>query len=74
VAERHGLPGGLRIDTVPLEQALVQARAAGTSEDLDCLLCDEVADPRPAEALLGRFLTPLDVALATAIRGSLGAT
>jgi nucleoside-diphosphate-sugar epimerase len=58
------------IVNVPLEQALAQARAAGRGDDLDCLLCDEVADPRPLEALLGRFLTPLDVALAQAVRAA----
>ena len=38
------------------------------SDELDCLLCDEVSDHRPLELLLGRFLTPLDEALAVAVR------
>jgi hypothetical protein len=39
-------------------------------DELDCLLCDEVADARPLEALLGRFLTPLEDALVAAVRGT----
>ena len=39
-------------------------------DELDCVLCDEVADPAPLEALLGRFLTPLDEALATVVRAA----
>jgi hypothetical protein len=38
-------------------------------DELDCMLCDEVADHRPLEGLLGRFLTPLDEAIAVAVRG-----
>jgi hypothetical protein len=37
-------------------------------DELDCLLCDEVGDDRPLEALLGRALTPLDDVLAAALR------
>jgi hypothetical protein len=40
------------------------------SDELDCLLCDEVADHTPLEALLGRFLTPLEEALAAAVRAA----
>jgi len=43
-------------------------RALDMLSDLDCLLCDEVSDPRPLEALIGRPLTPLDDALAAAVR------
>jgi hypothetical protein len=39
-------------------------------DELDCLLCDEVADPAPLATLLGRPLTPLDEALAEAARAS----
>ena len=38
-------------------------------DELDCLLCDEVADPRPLETLLGTALTPLDDALVAATGG-----
>ena len=45
IAGRGGGPPGAR------------GRVQGMPPDeLDCLLCDEVADPRPLEALLGRFL------------------
>jgi hypothetical protein len=39
-------------------------------DELDCLLCDEIADPAPLVALLGRPLTPLDATLAAAVRAS----
>jgi hypothetical protein len=39
-------------------------------DELDCLLCDEVSDPAPLESLLGRSLTPLDEALAAAVRAA----
>ena len=39
-------------------------------DELDCLLCDEVADHAPLEALLARRLTPLDEALAAAVRAA----
>ena len=39
-------------------------------DELDCLLCDEVSDPAPLEALLGRRLLPLDEALAAAVRAA----
>jgi hypothetical protein len=38
--------------------------------DVDILLCDEVSDPAPLVGLLGRPLTPLDEAIATAVRGA----
>lgn len=60
-----------RIRELPIEEAERQAAAGGyrgmLSDELDCLLCDEVSDPRPLEALLGRFLTPLDDVIATAV-------
>jgi len=62
---------GLAIDSVPIEEADRQAAAGGyqgmLSDELDCLLCDEVSDGRPLEALLGRPLTPLDAAIAAAV-------
>ena len=39
-------------------------------DELDCLLCDETADPAPLESLLGRKLLPLDEALAAAARAA----
>jgi hypothetical protein len=67
----------LRIREVPVEEAEARAAAEGYRgmgpEELDCLLCDEVGDPRPLEALLGRFLTPLDEALDLAVRSVLPA-
>ncbi|HVQ29192.1 MAG TPA: NAD-dependent epimerase/dehydratase family protein [Vicinamibacteria bacterium] len=74
VARAAGKPAELRIREVPLAEADAQARAGGwhgmPPDELDCVLCDEVSDPAPLEALLGRFLTPLDEALAAAVRGT----
>jgi uncharacterized protein YbjT (DUF2867 family) len=39
-------------------------------DELDVLLCDEIADPTPLETLLGDRLEPLDEALRFAVRGS----
>jgi NADH dehydrogenase len=59
------------IRSVPIEEADRQAAAGGyqgmLADELDCLLCDEVSDRRPLEALLGRPLTPLDRAIAAAV-------
>jgi nucleoside-diphosphate-sugar epimerase len=69
---RAGRPAGYILRSTPIEEADRQAAAGGyrgmLSDELDCMLCDEVADQRPLEALLGRFLTPLDDALAIAVR------
>ena len=73
---RAGWAGGpsLRVRSIPVEEADRRARGGGYQgmlpDELDCLLCDEVADPAPLEALLGRPLTPLDEALAAAVRGA----
>jgi hypothetical protein len=37
-------------------------------DELDCLLCDEVSDPKPVEALLARPLTALGAALSASVR------
>ena len=70
-ARRRGLVGDFATGGVPIEEADRQAAAGGfhgmLSDELDCLLCDEVSDPRPLEALLGRPLAPLDAAIATAL-------
>jgi NADH dehydrogenase len=61
----------LRVRAVPIEEADRKARAGGYQgmqpDELDCLLCDEVSDPAPLVALLGRPLVPLDAALAAAV-------
>jgi NADH dehydrogenase len=74
VARALGRPAKLRVREVPVEEADRQARAGGymgmLPDELDCLLCDEVSDPAPLEALLGRKLAPLDEALAVAVRAA----
>lgn len=65
--------GRLRVHEVAVAEAERQARSGGFQgmlpDELDCLLCDEVSDPAPLVALLGRHLLPLDRALAAAVRG-----
>jgi nucleoside-diphosphate-sugar epimerase len=74
VARGLGRRAELRVREVPVEEAERQARAGGfhgmLADELDCLLCDEVADPSPLATLLGRRLTPLDEALAEAVRAA----
>jgi nucleoside-diphosphate-sugar epimerase len=69
---RPGAPRVWRFREVPIEEAERQAAAGGyrgmPRDELDCLLCDEVGDARPLEALLERALTPLDDVLAAALR------
>ena len=68
----HGRTSAYRIRSVPIGDVDRQAAAGGyrgmSPDELDCMLCDEVGDPGPLEALLGRFLTPLDEAIAAAVR------
>jgi hypothetical protein len=40
------------------------------ADELDCLLCDEVADPAPLQALLRRPLTTVDEALHRAVEAA----
>jgi hypothetical protein len=72
VARGQGLPADFLVREIPIEDADEEAAAGGyrgmLADELDCLLCDEVADHLPLEGLLGRFLTPLDEALASAVR------
>jgi nucleoside-diphosphate-sugar epimerase len=72
IARAQGKAGEYRVREVPIEEADRRAAQGGfrghLPDDLDCLLCDEVADPRPLESLLGRPLTPLDDALSAAVR------
>ena len=67
-------PTELRVREIPVDEADRRARAGGyqgmLADELDCLLCDEVSDPAPLEALLGRKLLPLDEALAVAVRAA----
>jgi NADH dehydrogenase len=72
VARRLGRDARLRVREVTVAEAESRARGeAGFQgmgpDELDCLLCDEVADPAPLTALLGRHLTSLDAALASAV-------
>lgn len=68
----QGLPARFAIREVPTAEADRQARAGGwhgmPPDELDCLLCDEVADPAPVTALLGRELTPAASVIAVAVR------
>jgi NADH dehydrogenase len=74
VARKLDRRADLRVRPIPVEEADRRARCGGYQgmlpDELDCLLCDEVADPAPLQALLGRPLTPLDEALAGAVRGA----
>ncbi len=72
VARACGRPLELRTHEVAIEEADRRAREGGYQgmlpDELDCLVCDEVSDPAPLEALLGRPLLPLDDALTAAVR------
>jgi NADH dehydrogenase len=63
--------------SVPVAEADRQARAGGyrgmAPDELDCLLCDEVADPAPLAGLLRRPLIDLDAALDAALRSAVDA-
>ena len=71
-ARERRRPADFRIRTISVEDADRRAREGGgmPPEELDCLLCDEIGDRRPLEALLGRFLTSLGEALDAAVRGT----
>jgi NADH dehydrogenase len=74
LAKSLGKTGDYAVREVSVAEAERQAAAGGyrgmRADELDCMLCDEVSDARPLEALLGRFLTPLDDALAAAVRAA----
>ncbi len=76
VARRLGRPARLRLREVPVAEAEAKARAGGwqgmLSDELDCLLCDEISDPAPLQELLGRPLVSLDEGLAAAISAEAG--
>jgi NADH dehydrogenase len=76
-AVARGLGRQVRLRVREVEIAEAERRARGDAgylglgpDELDCLLCDEVSDHAPLEALLGRRLTPLDEALAAAVRAA----
>lgn len=66
-----GHPFEFALRPVPPEDADRAARSGGwhgmAADELDCLVCDEVADARPLRELLGRPLTPVDEALRRAV-------
>jgi NADH dehydrogenase len=72
-AMARGLGTSLQFElrAVPFAVADAAARAGGwhgmPADELDCLLCDEVADHRPLQALLGRPLTAFEDALQRAV-------
>lgn len=74
VARQEGRPARHRVREIPISEAEQRARNGGYQgmlpDELDCLLCDEVADPAPLVSLLGRPLTRLDAALAAAVRAA----
>jgi nucleoside-diphosphate-sugar epimerase len=74
VARAGGRPAALRVREIPMAEAERLARAGGYQgllpDELDCLLCDEVADAGPLERLLGRPLLGLDEALGAAVRAA----
>jgi nucleoside-diphosphate-sugar epimerase len=75
VARGCGRALALRVREIALAEAERRARDGGflgmLPDELDCLLCDEVSDPGPLEALLGRPLLSLDAALTASVRASL---
>jgi NADH dehydrogenase len=74
VARDDGRPVRHRVQEIAVAEADRRAREGGYQgmlpDELDCLLCDEIADPAPLVTLLGRPLTPLDAALAGAVRAA----
>lgn len=72
VARAAGRAADFRVREVPIAEAERRARAGGyrgmLADELDCLLCDQTADPLPLATVLGRPLVPLDEALAAAVR------
>ncbi len=71
LARAYGHAADFVVRHIPVAEADRQAVAGGyrgmLPDELDCLLCDEVADPAPLADLLGRPLRPLDDAIAAAV-------
>jgi hypothetical protein len=63
----------VQVREVAVETALQAAQQGAyrglPPDELACLLCDEVAAPRPLQGLLGQFTVGLDEAIRTAVRG-----
>jgi len=76
VAREEGRASQVAVREVPIAEADRQAAAGGYKgmlpDELDCLLCDEVSDAGPLEALLGRPLKDLQDAIRRAVRGMPG--
>jgi nucleoside-diphosphate-sugar epimerase len=76
-ARAQGRQASFQIREVSIEEAERAAAEGGFRgmgpDDVDVLLCDEVSDPAPLAPLLGRPLTPLDEAVAAAVRGTTAA-
>jgi nucleoside-diphosphate-sugar epimerase len=74
IARAAGRPVNESVHEIPVAEAERRARSGGFQgmgpDTLDCLLCDEIADAGPLQALLGRPLTPLPEALEAAVRGA----
>lgn len=72
VARTAGRDATLRVREIPIKEADRRAASGGYQgmlpDELDCVLCDEVADASPLVSLLDRPLTPLDAALGAAVR------
>ena len=70
-ARAHGRRAEYKVLAVPVAEADRQARSGGyrglQPDELDCMLCDEVADPAPLVGLLRRPLMGLDAALDVAL-------
>lgn len=69
---------GVGILERPVEETIALARKSGyfglRAHDLDCLLCDEVANPRPVTDLLGAPLEDLDAVIAGTVAEVRGAS
>jgi len=70
-ARARGLPAEYEVRAVSVAEADRRAGSGGyrgmRPDELDCMLCDEVADPAPLAVLLRRPLIPLDDALDAAL-------
>jgi NADH dehydrogenase len=75
VAAKLGRGGLFHVRELAVEEADRQAAAGGyrgmLPDELDCMLCDEVADHQPLQALVGRSLRRVDAAIEAALRASL---
>jgi nucleoside-diphosphate-sugar epimerase len=78
IARELGTPLQFELRPVPVEDADAAARRGGwhgmPPDELDCLLCDEVADAGPLQALLGRPLLAVEDALRRAAHAALAAS